>query len=696
MATSPPLSQATGYGVVIGLGFLFALGMILTTYVLKRYQNEVQTSEMFATAGRTVKSGLVASAVVSSWTWAATLLQSSGVAYRYGVSGPFWYASGATVQILLFATLAIELKRKAPNAHTFLEVIRARYGVYTHIVYIVFGLMTNILVTAMLLTGGSAVVTSLTGMPTAAACFLLPVGVVLYTIFGGIKATFLTDYVHTVMILIIILIFAFTAYTTNANLGSPAKVYDLLAQAAKAHPVAGNEQGSYLTMRSKEGAIFFVINIVGNFGTVFMDNGYYNKAIAASPVHALPGYVMGGLSWFAIPWLAATTMGLSALALETNPAFPTFPSRMPDADVTAGLVLPNAAVALLGKGGAAATLLLIFMAVTSASSAEYIAVSSIFTYDIYKTYFEPSASGRKLVYMAHTCVIVYAILLAGFSTGLYYIGISIGYLYLMMGVIISSAVLPAALTLLWSDQNMIAATLSPILGLACSLIAWLVTAKKQHGDLSVASTGSNNPMLAGNVVALLSPLIFIPALTYGFGRQKYDYVSMAMIRLGDDSDVAAAAHVDLELIPGSTDVSEAELLAEKTKLKRASLIAKTMTGVLTLALLIFWPMPMYGTGYVFSKKFFTGWVSVGIIWLFCSAFCVGLYPLFEGRHSMVHTFKGILRDLRGKGKPPIQGRTAVVDEKSSQDEWTPTKEDIKQAEAVMESVVKSGDAIKKE
>ena len=201
--------------------------MILTTYVLKRYNAEVQTSEMFSTAGRTVKSGLVASAVVSSWTWAATLLQSSGVAYRYGVSGPFWYASGATVQILLFATLAIELKRKAPNAHTFLEIIRARYGVYGHLVFTVFGLMTNILVfplkprgigygmkaneslkvTAMLLTGGSAVVTSLTGVPTAAACFLLPVGVVMYTIAGGIKATFLTDYIHTLMILIIILIF---------------------------------------------------------------------------------------------------------------------------------------------------------------------------------------------------------------------------------------------------------------------------------------------------------------------------------------------------------------------------------------------------------------------------------------------------------------------------------------------------------
>ena len=68
MAAAPPLSQATGYGVVIGLGFLFAFGMMLTTYVLRRYNNELQTSEVFSTAGRSVKSGLVASAVVSSWT----------------------------------------------------------------------------------------------------------------------------------------------------------------------------------------------------------------------------------------------------------------------------------------------------------------------------------------------------------------------------------------------------------------------------------------------------------------------------------------------------------------------------------------------------------------------------------------------------------------------------------------------------
>jgi Na+/proline symporter len=127
-------------------------------------------------------------------------------------------------------------------------------------------------------------------------------------------------------------------------------------------------------------------------------------------------------------------MGLSCLALEGNPVFPTYPNRLDPSDVSAGLVLPAAAVSLLGSGGAAAALILVFMAVTSAMSAELIAVSTLFTYDIYQTYFKPDASGRRLIYTSHASVVVYAIIMASFSTGLYYAGISMGYLYLLMGV----------------------------------------------------------------------------------------------------------------------------------------------------------------------------------------------------------------------------------------------------------------------
>jgi urea-proton symporter len=113
----------------------------------------------------------------------------------------------------------------------------------------------------MLLAGGSATINALTGMNTVAAIYLLPLGVTIYTLFGGLKATFLTDYVHTVILLIIITLFALTTYSTSDLIGSPSKMFDLLMEATKNHPVPGNEGGSYLTMRSSDGIKFFVINI---------------------------------------------------------------------------------------------------------------------------------------------------------------------------------------------------------------------------------------------------------------------------------------------------------------------------------------------------------------------------------------------------------------------------------------------------
>jgi len=300
----------------------------------------------------------------------------------------------------------------------------------------------------------------------------------------------------------------------------------------------------------------------------------------------------------------------------------------------------------LGKGGAACTLLLVFMAVTSASSAELIAVSSIFTYDGYQTYMNPQATGKQLIFMSHICVIGFGVAMAAFSTGLYYIGVSMGYLYLLMGVIVSSAVLPAALTLLWRKQNKWAATLSPILGLACSLTAWLVTTKVQYGEITVATSGKNNPMLAGNVVALLSPCIFVPIFTFAFGADNYDYQSMALIRKGDDHDIADSEGIALELIPGE-GATAATAEEEAAKLNRAARISRIMTVLMTLCMLVLWPMPLYGSEYIFSKKFFTGWVTVGIMWLFFSAVCVGLFPIWEGRETLVHTTASIFKDLTG-------------------------------------------------
>jgi Na+/proline symporter len=62
--------------------------MMGLTWVQNRYSRfDTNTSEEFNTASRSVKPGLIAAGIVSAWTWAATLLQSATVGYRYGVAG---------------------------------------------------------------------------------------------------------------------------------------------------------------------------------------------------------------------------------------------------------------------------------------------------------------------------------------------------------------------------------------------------------------------------------------------------------------------------------------------------------------------------------------------------------------------------------------------------------------------------------
>lgn len=200
-------------------------------------------------------------------------------------------------------------------------------------------------------------------------------------------------------------------------------MYDLLVAASLKTPIPDNEQGSLVTFSSLQALIFGIINIVGNFGTVFLDNCYYQRAISSKPEHAVKAYLIGGLAWFAIPFTLATTMGLTARALEI---------QMTPTAVSQGLVLVESAIALSGNLGAFGALVLVFMAVTSASSAELISVSSIFTYDIYRTYIRPGASGKAVIHFSHAAVLTFGILMGVLATLLNLTGISLGYLYTLV------------------------------------------------------------------------------------------------------------------------------------------------------------------------------------------------------------------------------------------------------------------------
>jgi hypothetical protein len=143
-------------------------------------------------------------------------------------------------------------------------------------------------------------------------------------------------------------------------------------------------------------------------------------------------------------------------------------------------------------------------------------------------------------------------------------------------------------------------------------------------------------------------------------QDNYDWFSMKQIRKIDDAEPTTEVGLELESTPGGHSQTAAEEEAEQVKLHKASKVAKAMTAILAISFLVLWPMPLYGTGYIFSPKFFTGWVVVGILWLFCSSFCVGVYPLWEGRHSLTNTFCSMWLDVTGRKHPVHMHREAEI------------------------------------
>ncbi|CAG8982733.1 hypothetical protein HYALB_00001014 [Hymenoscyphus albidus] len=721
-AIAPLLPQGAGYGVVVGIGFFFAILMAGLSYVQNRYTKySTKGSEEFNTASRSVKSGLIASGIVSAWTWAATLLQSCSVAYSYGIAGPFWVmlvlyfphfpsllttldAAGATVQIFMFSILACKVKQNAPRCHTFLEIIQKRYGTTAHIVFICFALLCNILVASQLLLGGSAVVTALTGMNVYAAIFLIPLGVCVYVVLGGLRATFLCDYTHTVIIMVIILYFMFSVYTSNQLIGSHERMFELLQQAANLRPVDGNQDGSYLTLKSNFGLIFGVIQLCSGMGTVFLDQGYWQRAIASRPTTAVKAYILGGMAWFAIPFGFATTLGLAAVGLATNPAFPTYPNAMSPTQVSSGLTAPFAAVALLGNHGAIALLLTLFMAVTSSASSELIAVSSILTFDIYKMYIRPQATPAQLIAISHYMILFFGLVMALFACIWNLIGVNLGWLFLTMGLLIGGAVFPAAFCVTWKKQSKYGAIAGCLGGLASGLTAWLVTAQKYYGEITIATTAGNYPTLAGNVSAVLMGLLITVAvscakpddfdweITRGinavvseegtFDGERDRSGELSSDPPGDvDRDMekmksreTGASHGQGQSIADEDEDKEDRDIMEDPKLLNGAFRLAVIAAVVLTLIMEFVPplppniilllsslhplyltqtnetsnsfiipIPMFLSHYIFSQGFFLAWVIISFIWVFFTLGTCAILPLWEARGffmNFVHAVRG--------------------------------------------------------
>ncbi|KAJ3930163.1 MAG: Na+/solute symporter [Lentinula lateritia] len=640
----PLLSQSVGYGVVVGVGFFFAGVMLILTYLQSRY------TDMSPGSSEEFTPGLVCCGIVSAWTWSATLLQSSTAAYTFGISGPWWYGVGGTIQLAIFGMVAAKVKMNANGAHTFLEIVQVRFGTGPHLLFTFYGFLCNLVVCGSLLLGGSATVTALTGMNTDAACMLLPIGIAVYVLVGGLRATFICDWSHTVILFVIIYIFVFKTYGTSQETEGVSGLYDLLQAAAVTTPVEGNQNGSYLTMKSNQGLVFGAATIISGFAGIFCDQGYWQRAIASHPTSTTKAYMLGGLSWFAVPFAFASCLGLAARGLIDNPKFPTYPSPLSASQTSAGLAAPAAAAVLMGKGGAVSVLLVVFMAVTSAASAELIGVSSLF---IYRTYFRPNAKGPEIVKVSHYFICFWAVWMGAWAVILNKVGVDLGWLFYVQGVVLSPAVIPVALTVSWSKLTKPAVILGPILGAILGMAAWMIGCWKILGSINI--TNLANPYSA--VCSGLTGLLFSGIITVGMSLCKpanYDFKgTRAIINLDgtdtsssddektEEGEVSAIDVVNREIIV-LVDGNVVDISVLKEGFKRAAWYSLALTLIVTIVV----PLPMFFSHYVYSKPFYAFWVSVSIIWVLLSGVFSVLLPVWESRQEMFDIIVGVNESLR--------------------------------------------------
>jgi len=230
---------------------------------------------------------------------------------------------------------------------------------------------------------------------------------------------------------------------------------------------------------------------------------------------------------------------------------------------------------------------MLIRAVTSAGSSELIAVSSLCTYDIYRTYINPNATGKQILKVSRIIILAFGCFMGLLAVILNKAGVSLSWMYLAMGVLIGSAVLPIAFLLLWRKANAFGAILGAILGCILGLITWVSVTKTEYGRVNLDTTGRNGPMLAGNLVAIMSGGA-IHAICSFVWPQDYEW---------DTTKKISVVEKDKSEVPCEE--------FEEEKLKKAKgWIVKWGLGF-TAVILVLWPLLSLPAGkHVFLTFFF--------------------------------------------------------------------------------------------
>lgn len=281
-----------------------------------------------------------------------------------------------------------------------------------------------------------------------------------------------------------------------------------------------------------------------------------------------------------------------------------------------------------------AFLLTTYLAVTLTVSAQLLSVSNIVSFDIYKQ---------------------------GFTVMLHYVGVDMTWMGYFYSMLICPGVIPLVLSITWKRQTTLAAFVSPVVGIITGIATWLGTAYRFYGEVTIFSTGQQLPCLYGGLVTLILPGIvgIIVSLTikpYAFDWEKFKVANIIVTEEEiNNNDITEGNSIDGEKKSNGEDghsylksrtSSQSSIQDETSKrYRKLDLYVKiSYAAAIFLLLLIWvvWPLPLY-RDWIWSRAFFKSWTTVSLFWIYLALIIIGLYPLYDVRHSLKKVAVGVYK-----------------------------------------------------
>jgi uncharacterized integral membrane protein len=208
---------------------------------------------------------------------------------------------------------------------------------------------------------------------------------------------------------------------------------------------------------------------------------------------------------------------------------------------------------------------------------------------------------------------IFAVFMGFLAVFLDMLGFNLGWVYMSMGVLIGSAVGPAALTICYEKANGIAVGAGAVGGLVLGMLGWCIKAQVDSGEVTYESLGSDWPWVVGNLCAIFGGLLisFFGSLAFPDNEFKWEMLN-DRIPLVDDVE------------PPRNQRSETP-----EKMLQWLYIAVGASLLLTFIMIVVWPLPMHWFTGVLGDVGFTIWVTLEILWVLVGGVLITFLPLYE-------------------------------------------------------------------